>query len=381
MATAPPWSFGLDDDVRGVLVHGLPSATTSWREPLDTARWNHLVAEAARHRLGGLLVDAVATGALPTTADQAAEAAQIEVGLTLARLTYEVHAASILDGLDRAGVEVRVLKGPALAALDYPDPQWRPSGDLDLLVHGAQLDQAVAALVARGGVRSDPDPTPGYGAIAGKGATIEIPDELEVDLHRLLVWGAFGVRTLVDDLWGPDARSFLLGGVERRALSIEASLLHACYHLVVRGWRRALTLRDVGQLLAGATLDEDRTLWLARRWGSEAVLASALLLAQRELRLAVDGSILLDWAHGYPPTVADRLWLRVERPGTRFGPIEAIGAYASLATADERAVLRRATLHPDPGTWSSPADRLRHAARRALGPIRDRDRFASPPPR
>ena len=36
--------------------------------------------------------------------------------------------------LDALGAEFRVLKGTAVAHLDYPDPSWRGFGDIDLLV-------------------------------------------------------------------------------------------------------------------------------------------------------------------------------------------------------------------------------------------------------
>ncbi len=60
--------------------------------------------------------------------------------------------------LDDAGIDLRLLKGPALAALDYPDVQQRPTGDLDLLVRAEQIDRAVEVLVAAGGTWTDPEP-------------------------------------------------------------------------------------------------------------------------------------------------------------------------------------------------------------------------------
>lgn len=365
MASTPSWTFGLDDDTRRVLAHDLVPPVDDAGGALDDAAWRRLLEATSHHRLSGLLVAAVASGALATTAAQAAEAAQLEVGLTRARMSHEFRAISVLEPLDRAGIDLRVLKGAALAALDYPDPQWRPSGDLDLLVRGEELDRAVAALAERGGVRTDPDPSPGYAAVVGKGATMAMPDGFEVDLHRLLTWGAFGVRVRVEDLWDDEGRTFPLGGRDRITLSVDASLLHACTHLVIRGWRRALTLRDVGQLLVAPDLDADRVLWLARRWGNEAVLAAGVGLAHRELGLApaAGSASLAEWAAGYEPTVGDRVWLRVERPGAQIGPMETIGAYTSLATGAERSMLRRASLHPAPGTWLGPAARAQRASR------------------
>jgi hypothetical protein len=372
VAAAPPWSFDLHDDTRAVLAHGLDGEVRRRDEPLDGDRWQHLRSDCDLHRLDGLLVEAVASGALPTTDEQRAEAAELEIELTGSRMWHERWLVDTVADLESAGVEIRVLKGAALAALDYPDRQWRPTGDLDLLVRGDQIDRACARLEARGGTRADPDPTPGYAATVGKGATVSMARS-EVDLHRTLVWGPFGVRIRVDDLWS-DPRPFTVGDSTLATLGLEQTLLHACYHLLVCGWPRALTLRDVAQLVDAPGLDEDRVLWLARRSHGEAILASALLLARREVRWTTR-SPLLAWADGFVAPIRDRVWLRIERPGDFPRPFQAASTYLAMLTPADRAVLRRATFRPVPGTWPSAAER----ARRAVGALQARlPRPASP---
>ena len=49
-------------------------------------------------------------------------------------LKIEKQLNEILNSFNRKGIEVIVLKGPALALSIYPDPATRPYGDLDLLV-------------------------------------------------------------------------------------------------------------------------------------------------------------------------------------------------------------------------------------------------------
>src|SRR5262249_34294374 len=155
---------------------------------------------SATHRLDGLLVDAVASGDLPTTAAQADEIAQVEIELTRERLWQEQRLVEVVDLIESAGIPVRVLKGLALAHLDYPDPQMRPTGDVGLLVRGRDLDAVGELLGATGARRTDPDPRPGYAAIVGKGATFA-STRGEIDLHRLLVWGPLGVRLDPECLW------------------------------------------------------------------------------------------------------------------------------------------------------------------------------------
>ncbi|MCU0309546.1 MAG: nucleotidyltransferase family protein [Acidimicrobiales bacterium] len=374
MATAPAWGFDLADTTRAVLAHGLtddPARPLSTR-PLTDGAWTALRAEVGHHRLDGLLVAAVADDALPATAAQRAEVAELEVELTRNRMWHEQRSADIVDHLAHGGVAVRLLKGPALGALDYPDPQMRPTRDLDLLVHGADIDATDRLLAAMGGVRLDPDPAPGYAATVGRGITVALPGGLEVDVHRTLVWGPLGVRVPPDELW-ERPRPFTYGRADHTTLSAEATLLHACAHLLVLGWRRALTLRDVAQVLVSPDLDPDRLVVLSRRWGSEALLAVGVLMAARELRLdpasvgpGGAAATVLGWAHGFVPRWRDRLWLRVERPDDPIGALEAVATYLELRTPAERAVLRRATLTPAPGTYPSPAARAARVARRTL---------------
>jgi len=47
--------------------------------------------------------------------------------------------------LSAADVSLRVLKGPAAAALDYPDPTMRAFVDIDILIRSEEFDRAVDA--------------------------------------------------------------------------------------------------------------------------------------------------------------------------------------------------------------------------------------------
>jgi hypothetical protein len=385
VTTAPAWGFELSPTNRAVLAHGLTgppedAGAPALTDPHADDDWAALRGEASHHRLDGLLVAAVVDGLVATTVEQRAELAHLELDLTRARMWHEQRLVTVVDDLEAAGIEVRVLKGPALAALDYPDAQLRPTGDIDLLVHGEQIDHAVAALVAMGGIRTDPDPVAGYAGRVGKGATIAMPDGLEVDLHRLLVWGPLGVRMPPAALWEP-GRTFERGGRAFETLDVETTLLHACAHLLVLGWRRALTLRDVAQVLANPGLDPDRAIRLARRTDAEALLATGVLLAQRELDLADaawgDAALVLQWARGFAPRWRDRLWLRVERPEDPIGALEAFGTYLELPGPAERRILRAATLRPEPGTFATPGDRATRVVRRSTARWRRRPQVRS----
>lgn len=362
---ASGWRFDLDPVVRWIAASGLPTELDPPTGPLTPEAWHRVETAAARHRLDGLLVAAVASGQLPTDGDQRRRAAQIEIDLTRARMGLEHRTADQVEWFEAHGIEVRLLKGSALGHLDYPDPQLRPTSDIDLLVRAAQLDEAVAVLEERGAVRTDPDPVPGYAAVTGKGATLAVAGGLEIDLHRLLVWGPLGVRTPTDELWAT-GRTFVLDGRSVSTLGLEETLLHACYHLVVSGWRRAVSLRDLAQLMGAPHLDAERAMGLARRWGAEAVLAAAVAVAIDQLGLPGQGS-LVEWARGYRASRRDQLWLRIDRPEDHVAGFESVATFLELRSRAERAMFMSATFRPVPGTWPTPRARLSALARRTVG--------------
>ena len=363
MAGRAGWSVALAPVTRWVAVHGLASGWPAPTEPLDEGTWSAVRAECYAHGLAGLLVAVVADDALPATAAQRAEAAEIEVELTRTRMQAERNVLEVAAWFAEADLEVRLLKGLALATLDYPDAQWRPTGDVDLLVHGYDLERAVRLLTDRGGEQLEPDPVPGYGTVVGKGAPVRMPSPpTEVDLHRLLVWGPLGVRLRPDELWRT-ARPVPLGGRELLTLGVEETLLHAACHLLIGGTPRALSLRDVAQLMSRPGLDGDRAIALAERWGIAAVLATAVTMAATELRLD-DGGPLLEWARRRPIGRRDALWLRVHPPDGALIGLEALATYLELRTPAERRMLRTATLRPVPGTWPGPRQRVGSAVRR-----------------
>lgn len=68
-------------------------------------------------------------------------------------LSLERELISVVDLLAASAVETRVLKGTAVARLDYQEPALRSFIDVDILVHPADIDRAVHVLVTAGFVR------------------------------------------------------------------------------------------------------------------------------------------------------------------------------------------------------------------------------------
>lgn len=376
MADPPSWSYDISDAARFVAAQGLDTSLEPSPIPLDRATWTRLVDDCVRHGLTGLLVDAVVRDALLVTADQRAEAGRLESDLVRRRISYERRVGPILSLFDEAGIEVRILKGVAVARCEYSDDQLRGTSDLDVLVHADKIDEASSLLVAASGKRTDPDPTPGWTSRVGKGATLMLSAaNMEVDLHRILVWGPLGVRVPADELWEP-SRPFDLAGVRRRTLAREETLLHACAHLLILGVERAREVRDVAQIASNPSLDVTRLLDLARRWGQESVLATALVFAHRELALGPNAHPLVGWAHDYRMPRLDALWLKAGAAQDRIHGVEQLGVWWELRRDprpwEARRILLRANLCPRAGTYDRPTTRLRRLVERAIGGGRDR---------
>lgn len=371
VAEGPTWSYELDEPARFVAAHGLATRLEAPTEPLGDTAWSRLVDQCARNRLTGLLVHAVATDTLPVTAAQRAAAGHLEADLVQRRIDWDRRVGPILELLDAHHVDMRVLKGMAVAQLEYPDEQMRPTSDLDVLVRPETIHRAVEVLVGAGGTWTDPEPTLGWISTVAKGATVNLGAlRMEVDLHRILVWGPLGVRVQPAMLWAR-SRPVMIAGAERRTLEREETLLHAAAHLLVLGVVRAREVRDVAEIAANPDLDVELLLRLAAEWGQESVLASALVFAERELGLTAAADPLLSWAHTYPVPRLDDWWLRSGAAHDRIHGVEQLGVLWELGRAAHpwaaRRMLLRANFRPVEGTYESPIERFRVLGRRARG--------------
>jgi hypothetical protein len=345
-----------------VLGQGLPTTLRPPTTPLSAPEWSALRDECTGNRLTGLLVDAVSTGVLPTDDGQRADAAALELELTTFRSLYDEVCRPPLAALEEAGIEHRLLKGSALPWSDFPDPQQRPTADLDVLVPGDQLMRAAQVTEALGGTLVNPEPAPGYARHVFKGLTVRLDSGLEVDLHRTLAWGPFGVRVPEADLWSP-GRTFDRLGRPAKTLDVDRSLVHVAGHLLLLGAVRASEVRDVAQLACAPTLDADQVVAIARRWGYESVLATALRMAERELALAPGAHPLHEWAVRQRVPMRDRVWLRMERPTAPVRGLEQAAVFLELGDMRSRRIQLRAVLRPLPGT--DPSVRARAARLRS----------------
>lgn len=251
------------------------------REPASAPPevWPAFLSLVAGQKLTGLAEAAAGAGDLALTGGQRGELLEHHRRIMLWVLGQERRLLRLAEALAGAGIEAIVLKGAALAHTFYPDPAWRPFGDVDLLVRSRDWRAACRVLPALGYARKYPEPRPGFGERFGNAAVHTGDDGTEVDLHRTLVLGPFGLWMEPDELFVREAH-FEVGGHRLRRLDDTAALLHACMHASL-GFSPPLylPLRDVAQLVLGAGVDWELLHEWARRWKLRAVMRHALAAA------------------------------------------------------------------------------------------------------
>jgi hypothetical protein len=337
-------------------------------ELLSGPEWASLLAGAERHRVTGLLLRAVAEGAVPTSAEQRAQARAVHRAGQLRVMALEAGLVEVLELLRGLGIDARVLKGSALAHLDYPDPALRSFVDLDILVRARDIDRTIASMGAVGFTRAVAEPHAGFDRRFEKAVPLVSPSGFELDVHRTLVLGPWGVRIDVDDLWA-DAQEFDVAGHTAHALAAPTRFVHACYHALLGDWPLRLgSLRDVAEMLPKVTPYTASIRRLAASWGAEAVVASAISDAER--LLAIHGRTQLsEWAVSHRSTREEVSRLALHTHADKTFAAQAVSTLAALPRWRDRLAYARALACPDAaytaGRHSSALARLRAGVRQA----------------
>ncbi len=334
-----------DRHLRGIAAYGLAGTMHDLpAAPLDDASFDLLLSRTRMARLSGLLWKAVADGAMPVTRAQADRAEDQHIRSLAAALVLERLLLQTLDLLEGAELPVRILKGTAIAHLDFPEVGMRTFGDIDLMVPGTAFDEAVALLCAQGHQRLHPQPRPGFDRRFSKGTSFRTVDGLEIDLHRTFTMGPLGIRLDLESLWSR-SESFELGGRKVCALATEERFLHACYHAVLGETSpRLVPLRDVAQIALGHHLDMVRLHDLIRSSRAEAVVARAVRMAWSELDLA-DILAISAWAHTYRSNPREAAEIAAYGDGSSYAS-KSVAALRSIRGLRNRAAYLFALVMP-----------------------------------
>jgi hypothetical protein len=299
------------DPCAAVAAYGLPgSLLTLPAGPLDATAWAPFLLGVRAHRLVGHLAAAVADGALRVTDEQRRQVRDLRLITVASTLRLEHQLILLTDVLTAAGIEHRVLDGPALARLAYPTKERRPFVDLEVLVPTARWDETMATLLGSGYQRRRPALREDFDRRFGTGVTLVATNGVEVDLHRTFVMGPFGLA-MDPDLLFAASEGFDLAGRHLQTLDRAGLLFHACYAASVGDRPARLdSLRDVAQLLLQSpdVIETERILDMARRCRATVLVARAVTTTWRRLQLA-DAVPLSAWASRHEASQEDLRWL------------------------------------------------------------------------
>ena len=329
------------DSVVGFGLAGAPP----WPVPVAVSDedWQPLFVRARNGKVLGQLVRAVAGGLLEIGDKARAELAEAHEAAMSRALQLEAQLLALGEDFDAHGIDWRLLKGSASAHLLYDDPAERTFVDIDVLVPSASFAAAVEVTGGLGATRSQPSLGSDYERRFTKSVTMRTPAG-EIDLHRTLAPGPYGLAVDEADLYAERA-TFALAGREVPTVTPPVALVHACYHAVLGDVAASdSTRRDIAILAADPDLDVVAVGELAARWRGVSVVAEGLALARP---LAPHAAWPVVHEIGRRPARRIDRYLRrayVQRRG-RFGR-QAIASLAVLPTWRDRASLARSVVWP-----------------------------------
>lgn len=280
--------FSLDNLTLGLIIsERMQAADLDSFSPTD---WESLIREAQTQGVGPLVYWTLSKSGklslLPERARNSLRAMYSSTWMQNQKIFKELEMLAHL--FSQAGIPVVVLKGACFALTIYPDLGLRPMGDLDLLVPGSKLAQAVQIAKGLGYVDTVPEASPGLQDLISHEICLQKTGKQPIilELHRSLVADrSFVYAVPVDWFW--EQTEPLEGDSQARfenlrMLTPTAQLLYAAAHAMLQHGGKGAPLRwfyDLDLLIRfyQERLDWDLLLAQARRfeWGSalDAVLS------------------------------------------------------------------------------------------------------------
>jgi hypothetical protein len=283
-----------------------------------------------------LAVESAAAGTLLLNEEQGAALLTAHRRAMAWCLGVERKLVGLADAFDAEGIGFAVLKGASVAHTMYPESCLRSFADVDLLVSTLDYGRACALLGRLGHVRQQPEPRPGFDVRFGKASVHKHPEDgIEVDLHRTLVLGSFGLWIRPEELLERRA-PFMLAGQKLNRLDDTGMLLNVAMHAVLGWWPpRLVPLRDVLQVTDMGLVEWGVLERWCKEWHLRAVLDRAYSAAAETFGSALPAEltpISRSVSTGEQKALKHYEGTRRSSGGTALGAIRAIpGVRSKLA--------------------------------------------------
>lgn len=293
--------------LRAVAAHGLGTPAPD-PLPLDADQVSSLLVEASAHKLIGLMDQALADGAVVCDDASAERIGDRAVDVAAWSVRLERHLLVVHDLFSEHSLGHRFVKGATVARRFYDHPGLRMSVDVDVLVEPHELDRAVAVLAAAGHERIQRDPYPGFSRRYAKSVSMRSPAGVEVDVHRVIPDGPFGLRARPEVVWARPAAAVEIGDRSVPTLDPPTAFVQACVNAVASYDMVSLaSLRDVAQISAHVADDGDAVRSVATALAVGACCAEAVGRARAELGWTPPAPI--DAISRWPISDRERAWL------------------------------------------------------------------------
>jgi hypothetical protein len=214
---------------------------------------------------------------------------------TLVALQLTAELFRVLEFFAKAGIEVLVTKGPALAVRCYGDPGMREYGDLDLVIREADIRRATQAMLVLGYQPRIPLAAIDAKKMTGEYAFRKPDTNVLLEFHTEQTFRYHPRRLQIEKLF---ARRALITIDARNVpvLSLEDEIVLICVHGAKHFWERLMWIADVAALVSRQAPDWDRAMAVAREVGAELILRLGLRLASDMLGAELPAHITEDVA-------------------------------------------------------------------------------------
>jgi Uncharacterised nucleotidyltransferase len=247
-----------------------------------------LADRALQHRVPGPVAIAYRSRGLDVP--ERVRSSQIEASVS--RMTALHDLDFMRQALAAREIEFLVFKGQVLTTLVSGDEWERPTLDLDVLVRGAELEEAVDLLVTGGAVHLDRNWPRMRDDVLGE-LHLVLPSGTALDLHWHLL-----VRSSTRSSFAPDhialfanSRTVDLDGTVVRTFGSAETLVYSCLHGAISGGHRMVWLVDIERLITNDRPDWDEVVRVATTWRCELVVGAMLLRTRAELGLVVPQTV------------------------------------------------------------------------------------------
>lgn len=215
---------------------------------------NELLRLAERHRVQGLVAEALTKSDLDLTEDTRGWIEEHRRALGIAYLSRMAETARLAAHFADAGIEAIALKGDTLAlALYAPHPALRQSIDIDLLVAPENFEKAERVLHTAGYTRDTPSPSIPASAdsmaryLCNAYEYSHAEDGHQVELHHRLLGDPHAMAVPFVDLLA-NSETTMIGGRHVRSLGRDHLALYLCAHAAGHMFFRLKWLADIVRL-------------------------------------------------------------------------------------------------------------------------------------